>query len=314
MPDTDASAYGARKGVGIPPLLSGEASLRVENIVERIAIGTVDTRHRNRSVLTRMLVGMGVAVALVLGTASSASAATVSNWPADDGFDQTFSNCGGEDIGQSFTATATGAVTEITIFRFADNAVDATLHLYTADGPIGSPASSQPVTLPALWSEPFTIHLAEPFDVHSGEAYTFVLADAPTCGNQDHFYGLNGYAGGTVYADAMAYDGLDLAFSVTIEEIADADGDGVTDGADLCPGTVFTPAPKKMLPLHVWSTSAAGYVDRTGQVRFTMEDTHGCAAQQLLTTKHAFLLGIVTAYVSKFGVPSSAVKLWIARN
>lgn len=282
--------------------------------MERIAIGSGDTRHRDRSALTRILIGMGAVVALVLGTAVPASAATVSNWPADDGFDQTFSNCGGEDIGQSFTATATGAVTDITILRFADNAADATLHLYTADGPVGTPAASQPVALPALWSEPFTIHLAEPFAVRSGEAYTFVLADAPTCGNQDHYYGLNGYVGGTVYADGIAQDGFDLAFTVTIEEMADADGDGVTDGADLCPGTVFLPAPKKMLPLHVWSSSAAGFVDRTGKVRFTMEDTRGCAAQQLLTTKHAFLLGVATAYVTKVGVPISAVKLWIARK
>ncbi|MCD2443054.1 hypothetical protein LQ757_12295 [Agromyces sp. SYSU K20354] len=104
---------------------------------------------------------------------------------------------------------------------------------------------------------------------------------------------------------------MDLGFRAVIVDslVTDGDGDGVTDDADVCPGTDLaaeSDAPSKSLkPNHLWST-ADGFVDRTGSVVYSFEDTGGCSATQIIA---AAALGGGHA---KFGISSAAMAAWIS--
>ena len=134
----------------------------------------------------------------------------------------------------------------------------------------------------------------------------------------------------------------DLAFRLVVAGVAgvagasgegDADGDGVSDASDVCAETTFTAGPAELTPKgdsakarsngkpakpkrnqnqgtlkpnHYWSTSDAGFVDRTGAIGYTLEETGGCSAEQIIAAaglgkghmKHGISVGAMTQWVA----------------
>ncbi|WP_159604212.1 hypothetical protein [Agromyces humi] len=115
----------------------------------------------------------------------------------------------------------------------------------------------------------------------------------------------------------------------------DADGDGVSDASDVCADTTFTagPAdlktkgdsakakaksdgkpskpmrnhkPTTLKPNHYWSTSGAGFVDATGVVAYTLDETGGCSAEQIIAAA-----GLGKGHM-KHGISGGAMKKWLA--
>jgi hypothetical protein len=113
----------------------------------------------------------------------------------------------------------------------------------------------------------------------------------------------------------------------------DADGDGVPDASDICADTTFTAGPVKtkphgdhakpkpndhatkpkpehkpaaLKPNHYWSTSDAGFVDRTDAIAYTLEEAGGCSAEQIIAAA-----GLGAGHM-KHGISAGAMKKWVA--
>ena len=111
----------------------------------------------------------------------------------------------------------------------------------------------------------------------------------------------------------------------------DADADGVADASDACADTTFTAGPAhlkpnqhkakpdqsqakpkgeknqaKLKPNRYWSTSDAGFVDRTGAVVYTLEEAGGCSAEQVIAAA-----GLGKGHL-KHGISRGAMKEWVA--
>lgn len=268
-----------------------------DHIMRGYGVGRARTAGRGA------LIGFGAVALLVFGTAAPASAAEVTIENLD--IDSAFSLCDDESIGQSFTATATGAVTVLTLARGGPEAI-VTLNLFAGDGTVGAPNATQQVSFPDEFADVRrTITLDAPFPVVAGEQYSFEFEGIPACQNQAHVYGASGYAGGTLFYDDTTSPGSDLAFAITIETTADADGDGVPDVLDRCAATTFSAGPG-LKPNHVWATSAEGFVDRHETVLFTLADTDGCSAEQIIADA-----GLGKGH-AKHGIPLGAIRDWIA--
>ena len=80
--------------------------------------------------------------------------------------------------------------------------------------------------------------------------------------------------------------------------------DGVPDALDQCEHTAFSTGPA-LKPNHVWSASAGGFVDRFGTVLFSMADTGGCSAEQVIVEA-----GLGQGHV-KNGIAVGALRDWI---
>jgi len=90
----------------------------------------------------------------------------------------------------------------------------------------------------------------------------------------------------------------------------DADGDGVPDERDACADTDLeaeadTPS-KKLKQRRLWSTDE-GFVNGSGEVVFSLDETGGCSATQIIATAK---LGKGHA---KHGISAGAMKAWIKR-
>jgi hypothetical protein len=113
----------------------------------------------------------------------------------------------------------------------------------------------------------------------------------------------------------------------------DADADGVPDASDVCADTTFTAGPvhlkpnqnqdkakpdqsqakpkaeknqAKLKPNRYWSPSDAGFVDRTGAIRYTLEEAGGCSAEQVTAAA-----GLGKGHL-KHGISRGAMKEWVA--
>ncbi|MCD2443083.1 hypothetical protein LQ757_12440 [Agromyces sp. SYSU K20354] len=261
-----------------------------------------------RTAGVRMFVGMGAVALLTLGTASAASAeeVVIEHLSADpeSPFDFGFTLCNDEALGQSFTATATGSVTEVTIFRSGIEATT-TLSVYDGDGTSGEPVSTQLVSFADDFGfEPRVFTLEAPLPVVAGNRYSFEFEHIPECQNQAFVWGAYGYNGGTSFLDDVAQADLDLAFRVVIDT-SDEDGDKVADAADQCAGTTFGDAPD-LRPNRLWSTSVAGFADRDGVIRYTLADTAGCSAEQIIAAA-----GLGKGH-GAHGISVGALRDWVA--
>ena len=130
----------------------------------------------------------------------------------------------------------------------------------------------------------------------------------------------------------------DLAFRLVVAGASgegDADGDGVSDASDMCADTTFTAGPADLTPKgdsanakaksngksakpkrnqnqgtlkpnHSWSTGDAGFVDRTGAIGYTLEETGGCSAEQIIAAA-----GLGKGHL-KHGISVGAMKKWVA--
>ncbi|MDR6905074.1 hypothetical protein J2X63_000760 [Agromyces sp. 3263] len=148
-----------------------------------------------------------------------------------------------------------------------------------------------------------------------------------------------------VTSDGLAFRVVVAGASGQGDADADADGDGVSDASDVCAGTTFTAGPAdlklegdsakakakpnakpnaeaepddhpakpkrdhnrgELKPNHSWSTSEAGFVDATGAVRYTLDETGGCSAEQIIAAA-----GLGKGHM-KHGISVGAMRKWIA--
>jgi hypothetical protein len=256
---------------------------------------------------------LALASSLVLGVASAGAATvTVSNPPPVPATGVGIGNSCGPTIpatvntGQSFVATASGELTTLTLYPspgypeftglFLVFRADQTFE----DTPI---AEQQDVSFDGA---PVTTTFTDPASVIQGESYRFLFLCVEADNDASFFLRNDGYAQGEAYANGRGYPDWDLAFSLTIE--TDADGDGVEAAEDACPGTTDDSAlaPKRLNPNHYWSTPD-GFVDPDGDVAYSLADTGGCSASQILDAA-----GLRTGH-SKHGIPGGALRAWVTR-
>jgi len=242
-----------------------------------------------------------VAGLLVLGTAAPAHADSVviDNTSTSNG---SFCALALEPVGQTFIATATGAITEV---GFLTGPLDEpkTMDLrIRADGAGGTIIGSRSVTFTkadALNS--FTI---DPVGVVEGKTYAVELSDW-RCPVGNAFISYNdAFPTGTLY-DRSGPKPIDLVFRVVIETSTDDDGDGVLDAQDVCADTSFSASPD-LKPNHYWSTSADGFVDRSGAVAYTLAEAGGCSAEQIIAAA-----GLGKGHL-KSGLSIGELRKWIA--
>lgn len=118
----------------------------------------------------------------------------------------------------------------------------------------------------------------------------------------------------------LLQNGLSVAPAATasldVEEVVDADGDGVLDGDDVCPGTVIPEGvPTRSLGVNRYAlvdgdtvfdtTSPPGRGNGPGDV-FTTTDTAGCSCEQIIAE-----LGLGNGHTF-FGCSLSAMRDWVA--
>ncbi|MGW4929682.1 DUF4082 domain-containing protein [Agromyces sp. NPDC004153] len=215
--------------------------------------------------------------------------------------------CGntGVPLGQTFTATATGALTEVgywTWLVFNDHTTELRVR---ADGPSGAILAAQDVTFHASSATPglqsFTLDV--PVPVVEGQVYAFEIANG-TCNSgvnlADNF---SDYSGGAQYNE-NGFGLGDQTFRLVIE--TDGDADGVADSADQCAGTTFSPGPAKLKKNQFWSPTVDGFLDGTGTVAYTLADTGGCSAEQIIA---AAKLG--KGHI-KTGISIGELQAWVA--
>lgn len=146
----------------------------------------------------------------LMGTLPSSALAQTINQPSGN------SNGSAGGIGQSFTATVTGNLTQIQVRARQNQATTVRFYNGTGSGTngvIGTPASSQAVTLVDSTSSGFqTIVLATPLPVVAGNQYAFAF-DGPV----NFFLDTNNpYAGGTFIANYNTpFPAFDLTFTAT---------------------------------------------------------------------------------------------------
>ena len=105
-----------------------------------------------------------------------------------------------------------------------------------------------------------------------------------------------------------------LVFRVPNPTPLDADGgadaDGVSDEADVCPDTDLAAEPdapsKGLKPRRLWSTDE-GFVDRSGVLIYSLADTGGCSATQIIAAA-----GLGKGH-AKHGISPGAMAAWIAK-
>lgn len=234
------------------------------------------------------------------------------------------STCGGElrEWGQSLTAPIDGWLTEVGLYvaNHSSSAptrdVTGGLRIIEGDGLAGLTLSGPQTVAWHLEAAPDDssfapmnlqiVSLDAAVPVSAGDVVTIGL---PLDCSFGMAWGTTSYAGGTGYLDQFVIG--DLAFrAVFVDSLAaDSDGDGVDDAADVCPDTDLdaeADQPSKSLkPNHLWST-AAGFVTTNGAGAFSLEDTGGCSATQIIA---AAQLG---AGHAKFGISPGAMADWIA--
>ena len=139
-----------------------------------------------------------------------------------------------------------------------------------------------------------------------------------------------------VSAPAHAHERTDPGFSLVVAGSSgegDADGDRVSDASDACADTTFTAGPAhlkpnqnqdkakpdqsqakpkaeknqaRLKPNRYWSPSDAGFVDRNGAIRYTLEEAGGCSAEQVIAAA-----GLGKGHL-KHGIPRGAMQEWVA--
>jgi hypothetical protein len=258
----------------------------------------------------RALLGSAASVALaallVVGAAAPAYADTVV-------IDNTTSPLTGaacdfqsRPLGQTFVATATGQISEVSLLT-GRMSQERTRELRIREGGAGGAVlGTQAVT----FTPPGGLHtfaLDAPVAVASGQTYALELDNWNCDGGSPHIAFNSGYADGHVYMGQFPNPDLDLVFRVVIETApADADGDGVVDAADACADTTFSAGPAKLKRNQFWSPSADGFVDGTGVIGFTLADTAGCSAEQIITEA-----GLGKGHL-KSGLSLGEMRAWVA--
>jgi hypothetical protein len=270
--------------------------------------------------LTRSLTARGLLTSVValicgllLGVAPAAAATvTVSNPPPVPATGELIGDsCGPAvpetvNMGQSFVATASGELTTLTLYPPQGEGEFTGLFLvFRADQTFEDPpiAEQQHVSFDGA---PVTTTFTEPASVVQGESYRFLFLCAEAGTGEFFFLRSDGYTQGELYANGRAYPDWDLAFSLTIE--TDADGDGVEATDDACPGTTDDSAlaPTRLNPNHYWTTPD-GFVDRDGHVVYSLADTGGCSASQIIDAA-----GLGAGH-TRHGIPDGALRAWVAR-
>ena len=255
---------------------------------------------------------VAIASCVVLGVAPVAAATvTVSNPPPVPATGEGLGDsCGpavppGVYLGQSFVATASGELTTLTLYppqgyaEFTGGFV-----VFRADQTFDDAPIAQQLNV-SFDGAPMTTTFTDPASLVGGESYRFLFLCAEA-GTGEFFFLVNdGYTQGEVYANGRTYPDDDLAFSLTIE--TDADGDGVEAADDACPGTTDDSdlAPLRLNPNHFWTTTD-GFVDRDGHVAYSLADTRGCSASQIIDAA-----GLRTGH-TKHGIPGGALRAWVA--
>lgn len=162
----------------------------------------------------RVLSCLAVVAALSLVWTAAASAQTIVQNAGDV-------NLGSTGLGQSFTATLTGTVTQIQV-RPRINATT-TVNFYNGTGSgitdnVGTPVSSQAVTLVDVGSDTTgfqTIVLATPLPIVSGQTYSFAFGNGSALDSMS-LTTTNVYAGGLAFRRFnISLPASDLAFTVT---------------------------------------------------------------------------------------------------
>jgi len=172
--------------------------------------------NARKSNLARALAVALVVSASVLGSAAPANAAevTIVNPPT------TGRGCDDNNVslGQSFTATASGTLTELGIF-IAQGSRDTTLTVYAGVGPNGAVLSSQNVSLTEGLDVFF---LPTPVRVSAGGSYSFAIADGTCTSGGDLLVSFGqDYAGGAAFRSGGEPASLfsDLAFTAVIQTV-----------------------------------------------------------------------------------------------
>jgi hypothetical protein len=160
--------------------------------------------------LIRALTFCAAAVALMVSTGSIARAQTISSTVGDGAFTAI-------GIGQSFTATLTGFVTEIQVRPRRNDVTTVNFYNGTGSGTtgsVGAPASFQPVTLVNTGSNTTglqTIILTQPLAVVQGQTYSFVFSGNTALAVNSDLYG----GGNFLFNFNNPVTGNDLVFTVT---------------------------------------------------------------------------------------------------
>lgn len=221
------------------------------------------------------------------------------------------SNCFVSTVrGQTFTATAPGHLTEVG-YWVGSTSGHPTISLelrVRADGQGGAVLASQDVTFQQVVTGQTTLQsftLDTPVPVEAGEVYAFEISDGG-CG-----VGLllaenpSDYPGGAGYTAFLPRPDQTFRLVISTPD-SDSDGDGVADSADRCADTTFTASPDKLKKNKYWSPSADGFVDGTGKVAYTLADTGGCSAEQIIEAA-----GLGVGHV-KNGLSIGELRAWVA--
>lgn len=171
------------------------------------------------------------------------------------------------------------------------------------------------------WSgTPTVVELESPVPVVAGASYTFASSGLPPqviFGVDDPYPDgelvLQSSAGWMTWTEWNGRCGprgclpyvLDQRFSVEVAD-DDADGDGVDDEFDECPGTVLPDPSLHFLGTRRHAATADGFVDRSGSVVATLDDTRGCSANQIVEALH---LGWGH---TRYGLTGAHLDRWIA--
>ncbi|GLI28363.1 hypothetical protein ARHIZOSPH14_26050 [Agromyces rhizosphaerae] len=265
--------------------------------------------------------GAAALVASAIAFAAPAQAAeVVIDQPADGaGFEMI---CGVLDLAQTFEATATGDVTELELHPTTSGTVSLAFFA-SAVFPVGPEGYPDDPLVPAqqvdlTGGETATVTLDTPVPVTAGDEYWFTLrcaGDLPPSGTITLGGSTTGdpYPGGDVYFDEGGGFGkivlppghADLAFRLVID--TDLDADGVLADADACSGTDASAPPPDLKRNHYWSTPD-GFVDQTGAVAYSFDDTSGCSAEQIIDEAGA------SVGHAKHGLPRGVLQAWMARH
>ena len=258
---------------------------------------------RGRRALLGSAAGIVLAGLLAVGSAAPAYADSV---VIDNTTSPVGAACGPAyaPVGQTFVATATGRISEVTLVTNSLSQVR-TRELRIRDGGAdGAVLGTQAVAFtPPAGLHAFT--LGVPVEVVLGETYALEIDNWDCTGGVPMIVFNSGYADGAAYYGQSTHPSTDLMFRIVIET-SDADGDGVVDAADVCADTTFTAGPAKLKRNQFWSPSADGFVDGTGVIGFTLEDTAGCSAQQIVVEA-----GLGKGHL-KTGLSIGEMRAWVA--
>lgn len=266
------------------------------------------TGMRTRRTWFAAMAGMTLAGFLVVGSGAPAHAEDV---VIDNTSDRGSYACSYtfNPVGQTFVATATGHITEVGfVARLFDASMTVDL-LVRAGGAGGTVLGTVPVTFTE--GDGLSVFTIDPIPVEQGQTYALELSDWTCSDNFSNSIGINdAYPDGSFYdseGTQLSGGSWDLLFRVLIDTSPlDADGDGVVDARDICADTTFSAAPADLKPNHYWSSSADGFVDPTGSVAYSLADTAGCSAEQIIAEA-----GLGKGH-QKSGLSIGELRKWIA--